>query len=222
MLAGLERIGVSDLRRRVWSRLGSADPGDRLLEIGVGGGRNQPHHPDGWTVVGVDRSLRILERARRRGLGLVVAAEADRLPFPAASFEAVVETFVWCEVEDPQRALDEAAEVLADEGRMLMLDHVRPEGGAGRFADLLTRLSGPLVGEHWNRDTRIYAGASPLRLLAEETLSGGWVRLLLLERRSRAAEAAAGQRASGSTVADGDRLETADDAVADELRGRET
>ena len=64
-------------------------------------------------------------------------------------------------------------------------DHVRPSGAAGTLADLLTRISGPLVGEHWNRDTRTYVEPAPLRTLVEETLSGGWMRMLVLERESR-------------------------------------
>ena len=42
------------------------------------------------------------------------------------------------------------------------------------MADLLTRISGPLVGE-----------PAPLRPLVEETLSGGWMRMLVLEREPR-------------------------------------
>lgn len=185
LLAGMERAGFAALRRKLWERLGAPGESGLLLELGVGGGRNRPHHPRGWTVVGVDRSIAILRKARSRGFELSVAAEADHLPFRSACFEAVVETFVWCEVDDPARSVSEAVEVLADGGRMVMLDHVRPSGGAGRLADLLTRISGPLVGEHWNRDTRTYVAPAPLRTLTEETLSGGWMRMLVLERESR-------------------------------------
>jgi SAM-dependent methyltransferase len=185
LLAGMERAGFAALRRKLWEGLDAPRESGRLLELGVGSGRNRPHHPAGWTVVGVDRSSTILRRARSRGLELVVAAEADRLPFRAACFEAVVETFVWCEVDDPVRSVAEAVEALADGGRMVMLDHVRPSGGAGTLADLLTRITGPLVGEHWNRDTRTYVEPAPLRTLVEETLSGGWMRMLVLERESR-------------------------------------
>jgi SAM-dependent methyltransferase len=185
LLAGMERAGFATLRRKLWEGLDAPRESGRLLELGVGSGRNRPHHPPGWTVVGVDRSSAILRRARSRGLELVVAAEADQLPFRAACFEAVVETFVWCEVDDPVRSMAEAVEALADGGRMVMLDHVRPSGGAGTLADLLTRISGPLVGEHWTRDTRTYVELAPLRTLVEETLSGGWMRMLVLERESR-------------------------------------
>ncbi|MEN8182801.1 MAG: methyltransferase domain-containing protein, partial [Myxococcota bacterium] len=135
LLAGMERAGFAALRRKLWEGFDAPRESGRLLELGVGSGRNRTHHPAGWTVVGVDRSSAILRRARSRGLELVVAAEADRLPFRAACFEAVVETFVWCEVDDPVRSLTEAVEALADGGRMVMLDHVRPSGGAGMLAD---------------------------------------------------------------------------------------
>lgn len=185
LLAGIERTGFAELRRKPWDALAPPRRSGRLLELGVGGGRNRVHHPAGWTVVGVDRSIAILRKARSRGFELLVAAETDRLPFRAECFEAVVETLVWCEVADPVRSLAEAVEALADGGGMVMLDHVRPSGAAGRLADLLTKVSGPIFGEHWNRDTRDYVAPAPLRLLSEETLSGGWMRMLAMEREPR-------------------------------------
>lgn len=113
-------------------------------------------------------------------------------------------------MEDPVRATAESVEALGDGGRMAMLDHVRPSGGAGRLADLATRISGPLVGEHWNRDTRVYVEPAPLRTLREESLSGGWMRLLVLEREARKRSSATEARVARQLPGDERREARAD------------
>jgi ubiquinone/menaquinone biosynthesis C-methylase UbiE len=107
-------------------------------------------------VVGVDVSAASLVRARRRRPGVpLVQADAEALPFRAASFDTVVSALVFCSVPDAPRGLAEVKRVLRPGGALRMLEHVRATGGwkarvQDRWQPLWTRVTG---GCHWNRDT---------------------------------------------------------------------
>lgn len=154
----------------------------RVLEVGAGSGRNRLPEELGARVVAVDRSRDMLRRARERGYPEVVVADAEKLPFPDGAFDAGAETLVWCEVERPVAALAEVRRVLGTGAEFVMLDHVRPPGILGLAADALSRVTGPWMGEWWNRDTRRYAGPAGFRIGASEEGLGGAVRTLRLEK----------------------------------------
>jgi ubiquinone/menaquinone biosynthesis C-methylase UbiE len=121
------------VEERVADRIeGAVGPRGRLLEVGVGTGRIAlPLHRRGRAIVGVDLSLPMLERYRAKAAaaGLpppaVLRADATRLPFGDASFDAVLEVHVLHLVPDWEQALAEARRVLAPGGVLL-------RGGDGR------------------------------------------------------------------------------------------
>src|SRR3989304_6091356 len=59
----MDARGMGRLRRR----LGEQAKGKRVLEVGVGTGRNVPHYPPESSVVAVDLSPGMLRRAGERG-----------------------------------------------------------------------------------------------------------------------------------------------------------
>ena len=93
-------------------------------------------------------------------------ADAERLPFPDASFDTVALTLVLCTVPDPDAALRETARVLKPGGRFLFLEHVRSEDA--KLARWQDRLHGPWYafghGCNCNRDTAAAIERSPLRV----------------------------------------------------------
>ncbi len=130
-------------RTRLWERA----RGPRLLEIGVGTGKNLPFYPRSLQATAVDLSPRMLERARQRArrLGLPVdlrEADAQALPFPDASFDTVLSTFVFCSVPDPVLGLREVRRVLVPGGQLLLLEHVLSQKAALRP---LMRAANPVV-----------------------------------------------------------------------------
>lgn len=98
-------------------------PGARILEVGVGTGIIARALMDlGHDVVGVDLSVRMLERARRRlGAPVVVAGDARRLPFADASFDQAVSVWVLHVVGDIAGVLREVARILRPGGRYLVI-----------------------------------------------------------------------------------------------------
>ena len=150
-MAPLERLTLVPLRRSLWREVAGRGLG---LEVGAGTGVNFPLHPPGARVVAIDASCGMLRRARgRRGAGgtLLVACDVEALPFRDGAFDWGTETLVFCELRRPAAAMREVGRVLAAGAPWLMLDHVRPAGWLGLAADLLTRVSAPLWGEHFNR-----------------------------------------------------------------------
>jgi demethylmenaquinone methyltransferase/2-methoxy-6-polyprenyl-1,4-benzoquinol methylase len=68
----------------------------------------------------------MLERAREKGLRRTVVADALRLPFPDASFEAVTVAFGLRNMESWPGALREMSRVLTPGGHLLILDFSIP------------------------------------------------------------------------------------------------
>jgi ubiquinone/menaquinone biosynthesis C-methylase UbiE len=101
-------------------------PGDRILDIGFGGGyllARVSAMPGIELAAGVDHSAALVERARARFGGRVTlkCAPAEALPFPDGTFNKVVSVnsiFYW---EDAPRALQEIYRALAPGGRLALV-----------------------------------------------------------------------------------------------------
>jgi len=125
LIALLERMLFGAGREWVCSRARG-----KVLEIGVGTGRNLYFYPTEVHLTGVELSPNMLEIARRRAResGIEVdlrAGDAQHLPFPDARFDTVVATLALCTIPDDRRAVTEMARVLRPGGRLLLLEHVR-------------------------------------------------------------------------------------------------
>ena len=114
-----------------------------VLELGCGTGLIMDRISDRCrTLVGVDISLGMLERARGRGHRRVVQASVEQLPFQDATFDVVYSFKVLAHVERVDRALEEAARVLRPGGWFVadfynpwsMRGLIKRFGPAGRIA----------------------------------------------------------------------------------------
>jgi SAM-dependent methyltransferase len=132
-----------------------------VLELGIGSGLNLAFYDAARVakVTGIDPSLPLLVRAAARAGDAsvpveLVEASAERLPFPAESFDSAVVTYSLCSVDDPARALAEVRRVLRPSGQLVFVEHgLAPDGGTRRWQHRLTpiwrRLGG---GCHLDRD----------------------------------------------------------------------
>ena len=100
---------------------------ERVLDVGTGEGQVARLAVDGGArlVVGIDPTANQVVEALRRGGGPVYARSgADALPFPDASFDAVVACLVFEHIEAVDEAIDEVARVLRPGGRFaFVLNH---------------------------------------------------------------------------------------------------
>lgn len=123
----------------------------RILDAGVGTGRNFPFYPPSSEVVGIDLSPAMLARAGRRRHTAAAPVElrrmdVTRLDFPDRSFDAAVATFLFCTLPDDLQvaAMRELKRVVKPGGIIRCLEYTRPSGGLRRA---MTRLWEPWV--HW-------------------------------------------------------------------------
>lgn len=112
----------------------------RLLDAGVGTGRNIPTYPAAAEVTGIDTSPAMLERAERRrstrGASVTLRRmDVTDLAFPDASFDAAVASFLFCVLPEPfqEPALRELARVVRPGGTIRLLEYVRPSGTRRRI-----------------------------------------------------------------------------------------
>jgi SAM-dependent methyltransferase len=101
--------------------------GRRLADIGGGTGNySLALKQQGWTPVVIDRSPEMLARAAAKGLE-TVQADAQRLPFDEASFDAAMMISMLHHVEDRPAALAEARRIVRPGGRLVLMGFTRED-----------------------------------------------------------------------------------------------
>ena len=178
--APIEALGFKRLRKRLWSEV----HGERILEVGVGTGKNLSYHPEGSRSVAVDLSPGMLRRAARKADRLgrdvdLVLADAQHLPFRDGAFDAAAATFVFCSVPDPVLGLREVHRVLRQDGDLHLLEHVRSRNPIiGRLMDWTNPLWVRVSGANINRDTVANVQRAGFELDAVESRMFGILKLI--------------------------------------------
>jgi len=149
----MEFLFFSRWRKEVLSGLGG-----RVLEVGVGTGKNLKYYPPGCLIIGIDNSEGMLKKARKKAEGMnnvtLLLMDAEHLEFPDNTFDYVVTTFVLCSIPDPVKALKEMRRVLKPSGEMINLEHMRSSNRfISRFEDLINPIIVSMTGIHVNRKT---------------------------------------------------------------------
>lgn len=94
---------------------------DMVLDAGTGNGRFLDRFPQGSFTVGLDASLEMLIRARRRGRGhFLVCGELEHLPFRDGSFDTVISCRVLQLVKKQQKAVEELCRVTRPGGDVIL------------------------------------------------------------------------------------------------------
>ena len=150
----MERMFFSGLRKELLSSLQG-----KVLEVGVGTGKNLPYYPEGVELAAIDISSKMLAKAGRRAERLGIKADlremdAENLDFPDDYFDYAIATFVFCSVPDPVKGLMELNRVVKDDGLILLIEHVRSENRfLGKIMDWLNPVVRAVMGPNINRRT---------------------------------------------------------------------
>jgi ubiquinone/menaquinone biosynthesis C-methylase UbiE len=172
MMAPFQEKKFLPWRIRMWKLA----VGPKILEVGVGAGRNLPLISRNFEVTGIDLTPGMLEKAIQRSseLGLKIdlrIGDVQRLAFDDASFDTVVATCVFCSVPDPIQGFREIKRVLKPGGRLYLLEHMRsPNPVIGRIMDFLNPLVVRMMGANINRKTMENIRSAGMEILESEDL----------------------------------------------------
>ena len=117
-------------RLQARDRMG-VNPGDRILEVGVGTGINISLYPKDCHITGIDLSMPMLARAHERvsrdGFRNVRLFEMDaaQMTFPDNSFDIVYAPYLVSVVPDPVQVAREMRRVCKPGGKIIILNHFR-------------------------------------------------------------------------------------------------
>lgn len=139
---------VADFRRLVVPQAQG-----RVLEIGIGSGRNLSLYSVAVTqLFGLDPSRQLLKMTSRR-IGAapfpveLLEGRAEEIPLPTHSVDSVVSTWSLCSVANIEAALADVRRVLKPGGKFIFVEHgLAPEPGLQRWQQRLTPLWKPISG----------------------------------------------------------------------------
>lgn len=108
--------------------------GARMLEIGFGSGRLHADLAPRYAMSGLDRAPGMVRLTQRRLADRGLASDlrvgdAAALPWPDASFDAVLSTFVFSAFPDAGAALDEMVRVVKPGGSVIIVDAGEAQNG---------------------------------------------------------------------------------------------
>lgn len=176
-----ELIAFARWRKKVFDSL----HGENILEVGVGTGKNLDFYPGGKKITAIDFSPGMLNKARRKakskGLKVnLVEMDVQDLRFEDQTFDTIIATFVFCSVPDPIKGLQEIKRVCKKDGRIILLEHVRPAGSfEGKIFDLFNPITIKLMGVDINRNTVANMETAGLKIVEEKNLFLDIVKLIV-------------------------------------------
>ena len=111
-------------KEEFFSRMGDG----RILFLAVGTGLDVPFFPAGRSIVGIDISQRMLDKARPRvdryeGSMELQQADVHEMPFDEGSFDQVFTSCTFCSVPRPVAGLEALRRVLRPGGELHMFEH---------------------------------------------------------------------------------------------------
>ena len=164
-------------------RIANAQPGQRILEVGVGTGLSLPYFRADSEVTGIDVSTEMLERARgrveRRKLRNVKALlemDAEKMSFADNSFDAVLALYVASVVPNPARFAAEMRRVCRPGGTIVIVNHFASDNGIMRAVEKLLAPLAAFIGFHadFSLDNFLEVSELTVREIKPSNLFGYW------------------------------------------------
>ncbi|HID27452.1 MAG TPA: class I SAM-dependent methyltransferase [Methanosarcinales archaeon] len=148
----------------------------RILEVGIGTGKNLKYYPDGGSIIGIDFSEKMLEKAKPKANDedkvSLIRMDGQKLGFNSNIFDYIITTFVLCSIPDPIVALKEMKRVCKINGKIIMLEHVKSKNQLiAMVSEILNPITLFLFGFYVNRDTIENIKNAGLNIIEEKNLA---------------------------------------------------
>lgn len=161
----------------------------RLLDAGVGTGRNIAYYPATVQATGIDLSAAMLARATKRSAQHNIPVEllemdALQTTFPDHHFDCIISSFMFCVLDQFQQlpALRELRRICKPGGQIRVLEYSLSRSPYKRAA---MQLWAPWVrwvyGASFNRNTEQYVGEAGLTLVEKRFVFHDIIKLIILE-----------------------------------------
>ena len=180
----LEILSLNRLRKHVISQAQ-----DKILEVGIGTGKNLQFYPLYSDLTALDFSSGMLDIARRKideiGLQQCVLIEMDieEMSFPDDSFDTIISTFVFCTVPHPDKGLNELYRVLKPGGKVIFLEHMKSSSQwLNAFLWIMDKITTPLLGTSMLRETQQSIEKSGFTILTSENKVFDILRLIVVTK----------------------------------------
>lgn len=131
----------------------------KVLEVGVGTGKNIEHYPINIDITAIDFSEKMIKKAYEKAVKFdkkvkLINMDAQNMNFPDNTFDVIFTTCVFCSVPDPILGLKELRRVCKPNGKIIMVEHVRSEKKVlGGIMDILNPIVVNTYGANINRKT---------------------------------------------------------------------
>ena len=160
-----------------WRNIALGGLKGRVLEVGIGTGKNLKYYSEDVELTGIDISPKMLAKAVKKKEKLGIRADlklmdAQQMEFDDDNFDFVVVTFVLCSVPDPIKALHEIERVLKKDGKLIALEHVLSKNPIIAFWERVHNpVTSRLFGFNVNRDTKSNIENSGFTVITDKELA---------------------------------------------------
>lgn len=150
----MESMLMDDWRKELFEKI----EGKKILEVGVGTGKNLDFYSTDKEVTGIDFSEKMLEKAKNKSKDkdhvTLMEMDAENMTFEDNTFDTVVTSCVFCSVPDPVKGLKEIRRVCKNGGKVIMLEHMRSNKPVvGKIMDRINFIPLHIWGANINRQT---------------------------------------------------------------------
>lgn len=161
----------------------------KVLEVGVGTGKNIPYYPNDISIIAIDFSDKMLAKAREKAKKLnkkveLIQMDVQNMNFADNTFDMVFTTCVFCSVPDPIEGLKEIRRVCKPDGKIIMIEHVRSEQKVlGLLMDIFNPLIVNLYGANINRNTVENVEKAGFNSVQATNLTGDIVKKIIIKNQ---------------------------------------
>ncbi|MGM0500643.1 MAG: class I SAM-dependent methyltransferase [Bacillota bacterium] len=157
----MEKGKMGEWRQHLWQKIENKIDKDnmKLLEAGVGSGKNIEYYPEEIEIFAIDFSPKMIKEAEKKVEKYdkevnLLEMDIQKLDFEDNYFDIIITSCVFCSVPDPVKGLKELKRVLKKDGRIIMLEHMRSQNEfVGKMMDWFNWVSLHIWGANINRKT---------------------------------------------------------------------